>query len=85
MNWIDISLGLIGGLTLFLYGMPKLAEKLKEAMGERIKRLLARMTTNVLAGLFSGCVVTAILDSSSVAIILVMAPSAAKRPNSARR
>lgn len=73
MNWTDVVLGLIGGLTVFLYAMSRLAGILKEAAGEKSKRILARMTTNALTGVVSGIVATVILDSSSVTIILVIA------------
>lgn len=73
MNWTDITLGLLGGLTLFLYAMSRLAGVLKDTAGERARRLLARMTSNVIAGLLAGVVATIILDSSSVTIILVIA------------
>lgn len=73
MNWTGIILELLGGLTLFLYAMSKLADVLTEIAGERSKRLLERMTRNAFTGLISGIVATAILDSSSVTIILVIA------------
>jgi phosphate:Na+ symporter len=73
MNWIDIVLGLIGGLTVFLYAMSKLGGLLKETAGEKSRRLLSRMTSNVITGLLSGIVATILLDSSSVTIILVIA------------
>jgi phosphate:Na+ symporter len=73
MNWIDIILGLIGGLTLFLYAISRLAGILKDTAGEKSKRLLARMTINAFTGLLSGIIATVVLDSSSVTIILVIA------------
>jgi phosphate:Na+ symporter len=57
---------------LFFYGMAQLAATMKEAAGEHLKGLLARMTSNAITGLPSGCMVTIILDSSSVTIILVI-------------
>jgi phosphate:Na+ symporter len=41
--------------------------------GDRLKRWLARATTNRVAGLATGTAATAVLDSSSVAIVLVIA------------
>jgi phosphate:Na+ symporter len=72
MNWTDIVLGLLGGLTVFLFAMSKLGDMLKETVGARSKQILARMTSNPFTGLLSGVVAATILDSSSVTIILVI-------------
>lgn len=67
-----IVLAFAAGLALFLYGVNLLSESLKAAAGERMKRLIGRLTTNRFAGVLTGVVATAILDSSSaVAIIAV--------------
>lgn len=73
MNWLDISLGLVGGLALFLYAIARLSETLRAAAGPAMKRLLEKLTINPVVGLLTGCVVTIVLDSSSVTIILVIA------------
>lgn len=73
MNWTNTTLGLIGGLSLFLYGVTRLGEALQEVAGERMRHLLARMTQNPITGLLTGAAVTVLLDSSSVTIILVIA------------
>jgi phosphate:Na+ symporter len=70
---LEITLGFIGGLALFLFGVDQLAKALKAVAGDRMKSLLARLTTNPLAGLGTGAVATAILDSSSVVIIMTIA------------
>jgi hypothetical protein len=73
MNWVDTSLGLLGGLALFLYAIAKLAEPLRDVASPRMKHLLGRLTTSPLTGLITGCLTTIVLDSSSVTIILVIA------------
>ena len=40
MNWIKIILEVLGGLTLFLYGVTRLSESLQEVAGGRMKTLL---------------------------------------------
>ncbi|MEJ7605810.1 MAG: Na/Pi symporter [Bryobacteraceae bacterium] len=70
---MDTILGLLGGLALFLYAMAKLSDTLKPLAGDRMKSMLAKLTTNAVAGVVTGCVATTILDSSSVTIILVIA------------
>jgi hypothetical protein len=66
-------LGIIGGLAIFLFGVEQLARALKAVSGDRMKRLLARFTTNPFAGLVTGTVATTALDSSSMVIIMTIA------------
>ena len=68
----EISMGLLGGLALFLYGMHRMADGLKAAAGEGMKRLLARLTSNRFTAAFTGAIVTAVIQSSSVTTVLVV-------------
>ncbi|SIN90188.1 Na/Pi cotransporter family protein [Salinivibrio sp. ES.052] len=65
-------MGLLGGLALFLYGMDKMSNALKNAAGSRLKTLLAKLTTNRIAGVFTGAGVTATIQSSSVTTVLLI-------------
>lgn len=67
-----IVVGLLGGLALFLYGMHKMSDGLKAAAGEKMKLLLAKLTTNRFAAAVTGAFVTAILQSSSITTVLVV-------------
>ena len=69
----EIVAGLIAGLVLFLYGVTRLSNALKAAFGERLERGLARFTRNRFAGVGTGAVATAVVDSSSVTIATVIA------------
>lgn len=73
MDVPQIVLGLIAGLALFLYGVTRLARGLEAVAGDRMRALLARATRNRAAGVLTGAVATAALDSSSVTIIIVIA------------
>lgn len=73
MDVLGIVLGLVAGLALFLYGVTRLARGMRAVAGSRMRRLLERATTNRLAGVLTGTVATAALDSSSVTIIMVIA------------
>jgi len=70
--WGALLMGLIGGLALFLFGMDLMAASLKLVAGERMKDLLARLTTNRFMGVFSGALVTAVIQSSSVTTVLTV-------------
>ncbi|NNJ98060.1 MAG: Na/Pi cotransporter family protein [Gammaproteobacteria bacterium] len=65
-----VNLG--GGLALFLYGMHKMTESLKIVAGERVKDILAKLTTNRFSAAFAGSVVTAVIQSSSITTVLVV-------------
>ncbi|HIE53595.1 MAG TPA: Na/Pi cotransporter family protein, partial [Chromatiaceae bacterium] len=67
-----ILMGLAGGLAIFLYGMELMTGALKASSGQRLKKLLARMTTNRFKGVLAGATTTAIIQSSSVTTVLVV-------------
>jgi len=68
----QIAMGLVAGLAFFLYGMDVLTATLKEVAGDRMKRLLARLTTNRFKGVFAGAFTTAVIQSSSVTTVLTV-------------
>ncbi len=71
MSIFDV-LDLIGGLSLFLFGMTLMGQALERRAGSRLKALLGRMTTNKMAGLLTGLGVTAIIQSSSATTVMVV-------------
>ena len=72
MEWGNMSMQLLGGLALFLFGMEQMADALKAVAGERMKNILATLTTNRFTGALTGAFVTAIIQSSSVTTVLVV-------------
>ena len=72
LHWPGMIMGLLGGLALFLYGMDQMADALKAVAGERMKLILAKLTTNRFTGALTGAFVTAIIQSSSVTTVLVV-------------
>ncbi len=69
VNWAEMSMGLFGGLALFLFGMEQMSDALKSALGEQMKSLLARLTSNRFTGALTGAAVTAVVQSSSVTTV----------------
>jgi phosphate:Na+ symporter len=63
IDWLQLGMGLFGGLALFLFGMELMAKGLQAAAGESMKLILARLTRNRLLGALTGAIVTAILNS----------------------
>jgi phosphate:Na+ symporter len=72
MNWGVMGMQLFGGLALFLFGMEQMADALKAVAGERMKLILAKLTTNRFMGAGTGAIVTAVIQSSSVTTVLVV-------------
>jgi len=72
INWWNMAMSLFGGLALFLFGMEQMADALKAVAGERMKVILAKLTTNRFMGAATGAFVTAIIQSSSVTTVLVV-------------
>jgi len=67
-----MTIELLGGLALFLYGMEKMTDGLKAAAGKQMNTLLAKLTGNPLLGAITGAIVTAVIQSSSVTTVLVV-------------
>ena len=72
MNWLTLTILLLGGLAVFLHGMTLMTDGLKEAAGTRMKTLLQRMTRNRWTSLLAGTTITAIIQSSSVTTVLAV-------------
>ena len=71
MDLFDI-LALAGGLSLFLFGMSVMSDALERRAEGSLKLLLARLTQNKAAGFLTGLVVTAVIQSSSAATVMVV-------------
>jgi phosphate:Na+ symporter len=69
---LEMSFCLLGGLGVFLLGLEIMSEGLQKTAGPGLRKLLARATTNRLAGTFSGFVVTSIIQSSSATTVMVV-------------
>lgn len=65
-------LNLLGGLSLFLFGMNVMGQALERRAGSSLRQLLAKMTTNKAAGLLTGLAVTAVIQSSSATTVMVV-------------
>ena len=65
-------LTLIGGLSLFLFGMNVMGEGLERRAGSRLQGLLARMTSRKWMGFLTGLGVTAVIQSSSATTVMVV-------------
>ena len=69
---LGIAVGLLGGLSIFLFGMGQMTSGLKAVAGAKLARVLRRFTKNRFIGAITGAVVTALVQSSSVTTVLLV-------------
>ncbi|MBQ9214036.1 MAG: Na/Pi cotransporter family protein [Bacteroidales bacterium] len=72
MDTIINTLSLIGSLGMFLYGMKVMSDGLEKFAGERLRAILAAMTKNRVMGVFTGILITALIQSSSATTVMVV-------------
>ena len=65
-------LSLIGGLSLFLFGMNIMGQALERRAGGKLRSLLGKLTTGKIAGLLTGLGITAVIQSSSATTVMVV-------------
>ena len=69
---ISEILSLCGGLALFLYGMHMMSSGLEAAVGDRMKQMLEKLTSNTIMGVVIGTVITALIQSSSATTVMLV-------------
>lgn len=72
METILIAIKLLGGLAMFLYGMEVMGDGLKQGSGTALKNVLGKLTHNVVLGVITGALVTAVIQSSTATIVLTV-------------
>ncbi len=73
MEIISAIIQLLGGLAMFLYGIEVMGDGLKNSSGAALKRILEKVTGNVVMGVLTGALVTAVIQSSTATIVLTVA------------
>ena len=73
MEIVSAIIQLLGGLAMFLYGIEVMGDGLKNSSGEALKRVREKVTGNVLVGVLTGTLVTAVIQSSTATIVLTVA------------
>jgi phosphate:Na+ symporter len=72
MQVIGILFHLVGGLCLFLYGMKVMSDGVQQAAGDRMQQVLNFMTKNRFMAVFTGFVVTTLVQSSSATTVMLV-------------
>ncbi|MBN1339165.1 MAG: Na/Pi cotransporter family protein [Bacteroidales bacterium] len=65
-------LSVIGALSLFLFGMKLMSEALQRVAGNRLRNILASVTSSRLKAVATGIMVTGTLQSSSAVTVMVV-------------
>ena len=65
MEIVSAIVQMLGGLAMFLYGIEVMGDGLKNSSGAALKRILEKVTGNVILGVLTGALVTAVIQSSS--------------------
>ncbi len=65
-------MGLLGGLTLFLFGINILSRGLQKSAGDKMRSIVSSLTRNNYIGLAVGAVVTAIIQSSTATSVMLV-------------
>ena len=71
MNLAD-ALSLLGGVSLFLFGMTLMGEGLKLVAGNKLELILYKLSGTPLKGILLGTGVTAVIQSSSATTVMVV-------------
>ena len=73
MEILSAIIQMLGGLAMFLYGIEVMGDGLKNSSGDALKRVLEKVTGNVIMGVLTGALVTAVIQSSTATIVLAVA------------
>ena len=73
MEILSAIIQMLGGLAMFLYGIEVMGDGLKNSSGDALKRVLEKVTGNLITGVLTGALVTAVIQSSTATIVLAVA------------
>lgn len=65
-------INLLGSLALFLYGMKVMSDALMELAGDKMRKVMIRLTSNRFKGVLTGLFVTGLIQSSSATTLMVV-------------
>ena len=65
-------LELVGALGFFIYGMKEMSDGIQKVAGSKMRDILRVMTSNRFLGVFTGFLVTALVQSSSASTVMIV-------------
>lgn len=69
---LEDLLSLIGGLSLFLYGMHMMSYGLEQTAGDKLQSILEKLTRNRFLAIVVGILITVVIQSSSATTVMVI-------------
>ena len=72
INRLNIIIGILGGLGIFIFGMSLMSEGLQQLAGNKLKGLLQMFTSNHFKAMMAGLVVTSLIQSSGACTVMVV-------------
>ncbi len=72
MNYVALTVAVLGWLAIFVYGMGLMSEGLTQIAGSRMKAILGYVTKNRFAAIAAGAAVTAVIQSSSATTVMTV-------------
>ena len=73
MEILSAIVMMLGGLAMFLYGIEVMGDGLKNSSGAALKRVLEKVSGNLITGVLTGTLVTVVIQSSTATIVLAVA------------
>ena len=70
--WLTISLGVLTGLSLLLYGIQMMSSSLQKVAGNRLRVFVEFLTRNRFVALLVGMIITIIIHSSAATSVMVV-------------
>ena len=72
MEKVKLAITVLGGLSIFVYGMGLMSEGLTQIAGARLKKILAYVTRNSFMAILAGAGITALIQSSSATTVMTV-------------
>jgi len=72
MHAVNLTIGILGGLAIFIFGMTLMSDGLQQVAGNRLKKVLGYITGNHVMAIFAGTAVTGLLQSSSATTVMTV-------------
>lgn len=70
--YLFTGLTVLGSLAIFLYGMDLMGKALERCAGERMRKVLSKLTSSKQMGLLTGIGITALIQSSSSTTVMTV-------------
>ncbi|MBM7561084.1 Na/Pi cotransporter family protein [Fusibacter tunisiensis] len=69
---LGMIIPLLGGLGLFLYGMSVMSDGIEKSAGNKLEKIIEKLSGNIFKGVLVGAIVTVAVQSSSATTVMVV-------------